>query len=65
MNIILQFLAALPELIRLVRDIETAIKKEESDRKVKNDVKAIREAFKNQDAQALNRIFNPTNGDKL
>lgn len=62
MNIILQFLAALPELIRLVRDIETAIKKEESDRKVKNDVKAIREAFKNQDAQALNRIFNP---DKL
>lgn len=65
MNIILQFLAALPELIRLVRDIETAIKKEESDRKVKNDVKAIREAFKNQDAQALNRIFNPNNGDKL
>ena len=59
MNIILQFLTALPELIKLVRDIQAAIKKEESDRKVKHDVKAIREAYKNQDAKALNRVFNP------
>lgn len=59
MNIILQFFTALPELIKLVRDIQAAIKKEESDRKVKNDVKAIREAYKNQDAEALNRVFNP------
>lgn len=65
MNILLQFLAALPELIKLVRDIQAAIKKEESDRKVKNDVKAIREAYKNQDADAINRLFNPKPNDSV
>lgn len=59
MNIILQFLAALPELIKLVRDIQAAIKKEESDRKVKNDIQAIREAYKTGDAEKLNAVFNP------
>lgn len=53
-------LTSLPEIIRLVRAIELALKEAEVDRKVKDDVKAIHEAFTTKDAKKLNDIFNPS-----
>ena len=45
---------ALPELIRLIKQIE----KDGNEKKLKEDLRAIEDAFKNKDADALNRAFN-------
>lgn len=59
MSAIWQLILALPEVIRLIGELQRNIEKQEADRKIKNDVKAIREAFANQDAEKLNAVFNP------
>ena len=59
MNILVQILILLPDLIKLLTAIDKNIKDQESDRKIKDDIKQIREAFSSQDANKLNAIFNP------
>ncbi len=52
-------LANLPELVKLVRLIVRNIEEAQSDRKVKEDLRAIHEAFETRDAEALRRVFAP------
>ena len=56
-NSIFAFLASVPELIKLFKRIEAQIKKREREAQAKDDVKKIREAFENEDAEALKDIF--------
>ena len=47
----------LPEIIALIASIQKAIDQGETDRKVKDDLAAIKAAFDSKDASALNHIF--------
>jgi len=47
----------LPEILGLIKAIEVAIEKAEEDRKVKNDIQTISDAFKTGDASKLNALF--------
>jgi len=51
-------MSALPELIKLIKEIQNSINESNRKAEVKEDVAKIREAFKNKDAEALKRIFN-------
>jgi len=55
------FMTALPELIRLIKNIERRVAKVKEDKKVNEDLKAINEAFETKDAAKLNDIFNDGN----
>lgn len=55
---IIGLLSALPEILRLIRDLQEAKAKEESDAKLKDDIQKIRQAFKERDEKALNDAFN-------
>lgn len=54
---IISLLKALPEILALIKTIQEQIKKANTERKVKDDLAKITEAFKNKDAAALNDIF--------
>jgi len=58
MKTFIAFLAAVPELLRLVRNIEKRIEAAKTEKKVKEDLEAINEAFETKDANKLNDIFN-------
>ncbi len=58
LSAILAFLSSLPELIKLIKNIQNNIRSSEIDRKVREDVKKINEAFEKEDADKLNRLFN-------
>lgn len=47
-----------PELIKLFLIIDKRIRDEEEEIKVKDDIKAVSDAFKNKDASKLRDIFN-------
>jgi hypothetical protein len=49
---------ALPDILRLLQTIEAAIQRERAERKLKDDIKAINDAFASRDAGKLNHIFN-------
>lgn len=49
---------ALPELIKLVKNIQKQIEEQNTDQKVKDDLKKINKAFEDKDAKALNDLFN-------
>lgn len=51
-------LLALPELIKLIENLQREASKIETDRKVKDDLKIINHAFENNDAEALRILFN-------
>lgn len=55
---IIDLLNALPEIIKLLKLLDEKNKQRQVDAKVKDDIKAINKAFKEKDAEALNRIFN-------
>jgi hypothetical protein len=61
-SLLLTFLKALPDLLKLLNAIEANIKKakteEVSQRKVTDDLKQIHEAFQNGDATKLKALFN-------
>lgn len=57
-NAILTLLTALPQVLRLIKTLQENQKKYEEERKVKEDIERIDKAFKEQDAKALNDIFN-------
>ncbi len=48
---------AMPELIRLIRNIQDYQAQDALDAKVKKDLGAINDAFERKDADALNAIF--------
>lgn len=60
MKTILAFLAALPELIKLINNLQKRMERAEHKTKVKEDVKKINKAFEDNDEEALNRIFSNT-----
>lgn len=57
MKLFIAFLGALPEILKLIKRLEEMNRQAKVDRKVKDDIKAINDAFKNDDAEELNRIF--------
>jgi hypothetical protein len=60
----LSLLKYIPDLIALVKAIRKAIDEAETDRKVKDDLKAITEAFNAKDSNYLNHIFNDSLPDE-
>ena len=59
LKLLIQLLISLPDVLRLLEQIDKSIKAREVDGKIKDDIKKINQAFANQDATALNAIFNP------
>lgn len=51
-------MTALPEIIKLIKEMQKRIDEEMLNKKVKDDFEKIRLAFKNKDADMLKRIFN-------
>lgn len=58
LSLLKAFFLALPELVELLRMIQKANDDEVKAQKIKSDLGAINEAFKNRDSAALIRIFN-------
>lgn len=52
------FLKHLPELLRILELIDKRNKEMQTERKIKDDLEAIEKAFKDNDAESLNRLFN-------
>lgn len=52
------FLSAIPDLIKLLQEIDKARIAAETDRKVTDDLKTLHQAFANKDAQAVTKLFN-------
>ena len=53
----IKILQLLPELIELIKSIQKAIEESDAERRVRDDVKVISEAFKSRDASKLNSLF--------
>jgi hypothetical protein len=51
-------LCSIPELMNLIKAIKDGIDQAETDRKVKDDLKTVHEAFSAKDATKLNALFN-------
>ena len=49
---------SLPEILRLIKELEKRHKEESKNRKIKEDLKEIEQAFKERDADKLRDIFN-------
>jgi hypothetical protein len=60
MQALLALIAYLPEILRLIKAIQENQKKSEIERLLKDDIKIINKAFEEQDAKALNDLFNNT-----
>jgi hypothetical protein len=54
---LLALIAALPEIIEMIKHLQRLNDQAEADRKVKDDIRAINKAFEDKDADALIRIF--------
>jgi len=54
---ILALLTALPEILRLINKLEEQHKKDGVNKRVKDDIKKINDAFASGDSSALDRIF--------
>lgn len=51
-------LVALPDILKLIENLQKEAEKVETDRKVKQDIQIINQAFEKQDAEALRILFN-------
>lgn len=51
-------IVSLPDIIRLIDEIKKRHDEEATKDKIKEDINAIKEAFKNRDADALRKLFN-------
>lgn len=58
MTALWNFILALPALFKLLQTLQKRIDAAGVDRKVRDDVKAIHEAFDAENSDQLNRIFN-------
>lgn len=50
----------LPELLELIDRIDASIEKAKAERQMSDDLKVVSDAFKNQDPEALRRLFSNT-----
>lgn len=57
-RIIIDFLSILPELIKLIKNLQKRADDLEKKRLIKEDIKKINKAFEDNDNEALNTIFN-------
>jgi hypothetical protein len=57
MGSIATIIKLLPELIALIKSIQKAIDQAETDRKVADDLQALRIAFETKDPNAISHIF--------
>jgi hypothetical protein len=55
---IIALLVSLPELLKLIKELQKKQDKKAQDKKIKDDVAAIRKAFEENDEEALRDIFN-------
>lgn len=58
MKSIVALIAALPEILRLIRNIEKRLDERATQKKIKQDIEKLNKAFEENDAEAINRIFN-------
>lgn len=54
---IIALVASFPEVLRLIKHLNDSIEQDKMNRKVKDDLKEINDAFSSKDAKALNDIF--------
>lgn len=54
----ISLVASIPDLIKLWTAVQKRIQESEQDRKVKDDLKKIQEAFNEKDPSKLDHIFN-------
>lgn len=57
LKLIYLFLTSLPDLIKLLQAVEKGIKQGEVDRKVKDDLKVLHQAFAEKDGAKLTALF--------
>lgn len=57
-GVIVLILKHLPEVLRIIELLDKRSKEFQTERKIKDDLEAIEKAFKDNDAEAINRIFN-------
>ena len=57
-KIILALLAALPEIINLIKMIQDGIDEQAEDKKVKDELAKLNKAYKDKDAEAFRNVFN-------
>jgi hypothetical protein len=50
-------IANMPEILKMLQHLEQLKENADTDRKIKEDLKKINEAFKNKDAELLRKIF--------
>ena len=55
---IMTLILSLPEILKLLKNLDKKIQEKKTDEKVKDDLKKINEAFETKDAKALNDLFN-------
>jgi len=55
---IMTLILSLPEILKLLKNLDKKIQEKKTDEKVKDDLKKINEAFEAKDAKALNDLFN-------
>lgn len=58
LKILWAFLTCLPEIIRMLREIQAQVEEAQTQAKVKESVKEITSAFKEKDADRLRKLFN-------
>ena len=64
-KIISSLIVALPEIIKLIKNIQKEIDAQKTNKKVKDDIRKINQAFEIGNAQLLNDVFNGTNFNGL
>lgn len=57
-KVISSLIVALPEIIKLIKNIQKQIEQQKTEKKVKDDLKRINQAFEVGNAQLLNDVFN-------
>ena len=58
MKTLVALIVALPEIVRLVENIQKRLDEKATKEKIKEDFEKINEAFEKQDPEILNRLFN-------
>ena len=64
MKFIVLLITNLPQILRLIEQLQLEHKRNKHNRKVKDDLELINKAFETRDADLLNAIFNGLPNDK-
>jgi hypothetical protein len=58
MKTLIALIQSLPTILKIIEHVQKANEKAQTDRKVKEDLALVEEAFREKDAEKLNKIFN-------